>query len=286
VKQLVPWTLVGVLLAAAVPARAGEVKVSFTNGRVTLVATDASPREILGEWARLGQVRVTNLDRLTGTPVTLQLTDVPETRALETILRGTAGYVAAPRREPVSTISRYDRILLMPGVAPTVTAAAPRSQPPAGAGVGRGRPGQPPFTSFGTDRAGAGGPMSRFTQSWMTRDAGQSDPSGPAMQRPGLQSFVVAEPVLNDEAQEQTGAVPTSSQVPGVPVGQPGQAAGSAARPGEVTGTTATAPLNPYGPQNQMQAPVTNPAASPYGLPNTAAKPPAQTPVGPIKVPE
>ena len=106
-KPLVRWALVGALLAAAGPAWGGEVKLSFSHGLVTLIATDASPREILSEWARLGQVRVTNLDRLAGAPVTLQMTDVPELRALETILRGTAGYVAAPRREVVATVSGY-----------------------------------------------------------------------------------------------------------------------------------------------------------------------------------
>jgi hypothetical protein len=137
VRILACVALTGVLLAVAVPAVAGEVKVTFANGLVTIVATDASPRQILGEWAKLGQVRITNLERLTGGPVTIQITNAPEAQALETLLRGTAGYVAAPRASAgdMAALSRYDRILLMPGVAPAVVPVAP-----APTTVSRGRP--------------------------------------------------------------------------------------------------------------------------------------------------
>lgn len=128
------------LLTFAVPAWAGEVKVSFSNGLVTVLATDASPRQILAEWAKLGQVRIVNLERLGGAPVTVQMTDVPEARALETLLRGTAGFVAAPRADSTTAGSQYDRILLLPGVAPAipVTSAAPTPTP--ATAFGRGRP--------------------------------------------------------------------------------------------------------------------------------------------------
>jgi hypothetical protein len=131
--------LAAVLLIAAVPARAGDVKVSFSNGLVTIVATDASPRQILAEWAKLGQVRITNLERLAGGPLTIQLTSVPEAQALETLLRGTAGYVAAPRQAAADVaVSRYDRILLMPGTAPALPAVTPASS--SSGGINRGRP--------------------------------------------------------------------------------------------------------------------------------------------------
>jgi hypothetical protein len=141
VKTLARLTLVGVLLAAAVPARAGEVKLSFSNGGVTIIAADASPRQIMAEWAKLGQVTVTNLERLSGSPVSLQLIDVPEGQALEILLRGTAGYVAAPRAavSPAGNTSRYDRILLMPGAAPPASAVAASAPAPQPYAVGRGR---------------------------------------------------------------------------------------------------------------------------------------------------
>jgi hypothetical protein len=172
VKLLARLTLVGVLLAASVPAWAGEVKVSFSNGLVTIVATDASPRQILAEWARLGQVRITNLDRLAGGPVTLQLTNVPEAQALETLLRGTAGYVAAPRAELVAANSRYDRILLLPGVAPALPIIAATPPPAANPGFGRGRPpGLPTFDAVVDDESGSGRPMPGMIQPGMGRDA-------------------------------------------------------------------------------------------------------------------
>jgi hypothetical protein len=144
VKPLLTTIVTGVLLTVAVPGWTGEVKVSFSNGLVTLVATDASPRQILTEWARLGQVRVTNIERLAGAPVSLQLKDVSEAQALETVLRGTVGYVAAPRQAAAGSggLSRYDRIVLMPGVAPAAPAA---SSAPASQMMNRGRIGLPMF---------------------------------------------------------------------------------------------------------------------------------------------
>ncbi len=264
-KPLVRWALVGALLAAAGPAWGGEVKLSFSHGLVTLIATDASPREILSEWARLGQVRVTNLDRLAGAPVTLQMTDVPELRALETILRGTAGYVAAPRREVVATVSGYDRILLMPGLAPAIPVVAASPRPSTDTAGERGRFGQPPFGMPGGDAGSAG------TQGFAPARGGGITPLGPnrqVMQGAGRQSFVVAQPVTDDETADQPTQMPTSSQVPGLPVGSPGQASGSPARPGEMT------------------APATTPPRNPYGIQSPTVVPPGQPSTGPIKVPE
>src|SRR5262249_1633468 len=78
--------------------------------------------------ARVGQTRVVNAERIPGGPMTVQLTDVPEEQALDLLLRNVSGYVAAPRPTMVSTLSRYDRILVMPTAAaarqPLVAAAA------------------------------------------------------------------------------------------------------------------------------------------------------------------
>jgi type II secretory pathway component GspD/PulD (secretin) len=83
------------LTAAAATASAGELKLTIGNGLVTLVAKDVTIREILAEWARVGQTRIVNADKLTGGPVTLELTNVPEAQALDTVLRSAAGYVMA-----------------------------------------------------------------------------------------------------------------------------------------------------------------------------------------------
>jgi hypothetical protein len=167
VKQLARLTFAGILLGA-VPASAGDVRVSFSNGLVTVVANEATPRQILTEWARLGQVRITNLDRLSGGPVTLELIDVPEAQALETLLRGSAGYVAAPRIESMAASSSYDRILLMPGAAP--------SGPTSSMSVGRGRPSGPPaFDPDTGDDADAARPNPGMVQVG-GRDAARPDP--------------------------------------------------------------------------------------------------------------
>ena len=64
-------------------------------------------------------------ERLTGPSVTLELKDVPEGRALETLLRSASGYIAKPRSGTVGA-SSYDRILIMAASRPpAMSAAAP-----------------------------------------------------------------------------------------------------------------------------------------------------------------
>ena len=101
------------VLAAAAPA-AADLRLSFHEGRVTIEASDVPLREILAEWSRLGGTRIVGLERVVGPPVTLTLTDQPESRALEVLLRPLAGYMAAPRRDPRTGASVYDRVFLLP----------------------------------------------------------------------------------------------------------------------------------------------------------------------------
>ena len=117
-------------LAASVsaPAVAGELRLTMANGRVTLVAHDVTVRQILAEWARVGQARIVNGEKLTGGPVTIELTDVPEARALDTVLRSAAGYVMAPRTPGAPGTSQYDRIMIL---ATSRAPATPAGSPPA-----------------------------------------------------------------------------------------------------------------------------------------------------------
>lgn len=109
----------------AATVSAGELRLSIANGRVTIVAKDVSVRQILDEWGRVGQTTVVGAERLTGVPVTLELNDVPEGRALETLLRSASGYIAKPRSGTMGA-SSYDRILIMPASrAPAMSAAPP-----------------------------------------------------------------------------------------------------------------------------------------------------------------
>ena len=119
------------LVAAAIagvsgtPAAAQELKLTMANGRVTLVARDVPVRQILAEWARIGDTRIVNGDKLMGPPVTLELVDYPEGRALDLVLRQAAGYMAAPRAADAPGASLYDRILILPtSRPPAVTATA------------------------------------------------------------------------------------------------------------------------------------------------------------------
>jgi len=106
-----------------------EVHLTIRDGRVTLNAAGATVHEILVEWARIGQTKIVNAERIAGGPMTLQLTNVPEEQALDVILRSVSGYVAAPRAIVNASASRFDRILIMPpSTPPRAVAAAP--QPP------------------------------------------------------------------------------------------------------------------------------------------------------------
>src|SRR3954447_7309635 len=105
-------------LVGAVSPASAEVQVSLQNGRVTLLAKDATVRQILTEWARVGQTKIVNVERIPGGPVTLELRDVPEQQALRVLLRSLGGYVTAPRTTTVANASMFDRILVMPVVAP------------------------------------------------------------------------------------------------------------------------------------------------------------------------
>lgn len=103
------------------------VTLQFADGLVSLRAQNAPVRAILAEWARLGGSTVVNGDRVAGAPVTLELTNVPESQALDIVLRGVAGYMLGPRRAGMTGASAYDRIMILP------TSVAPRNPPPAAA---------------------------------------------------------------------------------------------------------------------------------------------------------
>jgi hypothetical protein len=124
--KIAMWS-VGVSLLT-VAAASADVQLSIANGRVSLVAKNATVRQILAEWARVGQTQIVNAERIAGGPVTLELRDVPEAQALDTVLRTVSGYMAAPRSVPVSNVSRFDRIIVMP------TSAAPPNTPARTAG--------------------------------------------------------------------------------------------------------------------------------------------------------
>ena len=56
-------------LGAATRASA-DVQLTIQDGRVTLLAKDATVKQILTEWARVGQTKIVNVERIPGGPVT------------------------------------------------------------------------------------------------------------------------------------------------------------------------------------------------------------------------
>jgi hypothetical protein len=112
---------------AAAPAARAEVQLSLRDGRVTIIAKDATIRQILAEWARVGKTKIVNAERIPGGPVTLELKDVPEAEALDVLLRTLSGYIAAPRSALMPPdASVFDSISVMPSIA----SAAPRTAGP------------------------------------------------------------------------------------------------------------------------------------------------------------
>lgn len=113
----------------AVSTAWADVQLTMQNGRVSLVAKDATVRQILTEWARVGHTKIVNMERVPGGPVTLQLIDVPESQALDVLLRTLSGYITAPRAVEAADLSLFDRIIIMPTLA--AARPAPTSAPPA-----------------------------------------------------------------------------------------------------------------------------------------------------------
>jgi len=108
-------TLLALMAVSLVGSTAGaEVRVSVRDGRVVIVANDATVAEILAEWGRVGQTRIVNADRLPPGVLTLELQDVSEQQALDVLLRETSGYLSHPRSMADPNASLFDRIVIMP----------------------------------------------------------------------------------------------------------------------------------------------------------------------------
>jgi len=147
-------TALGLLIACLLaPNVEADLRFSLSDGRVVIVAKDASVAEILAEWGRIGQTAIENADQLPTERVTLELRNVGEADALAVLLRGARAYLARPRAAIDPHTSLFERIVIvklsavqpmpeptavraaMPEVSPAVrepmpsVAFAPRSAP-------------------------------------------------------------------------------------------------------------------------------------------------------------
>ena len=121
--------ITAVVIGSASVAAAGELKLTLSNGRATLIAQDVPLRQILDEWARVGQTTIVNGDKLTGPPLTLQLVDRPEREVLDLILRSASGYIAAQRPINLAAASQFDKVMILPvSRGPVGVVSAPPSQ--------------------------------------------------------------------------------------------------------------------------------------------------------------
>jgi hypothetical protein len=201
-------------LLFAVSTASAEVRVTMQNGRVSLVAKDATVRQILTEWARVGQTKIVNVERVPGGPMTLELTNMPESQALEILLRSLSGYITAVRPVNVANLSQFDRIIIMPTLASArpVTASAP---PPVFQQSPQFQPPQPAEDDNEEEKPApnaAGAPQQRgpvfntFPQPQVV-----NPPNAPAPMQPGAPA---APPQM-----QQPGQAPAASPVPVAPYG-------------------------------------------------------------------
>jgi hypothetical protein len=128
---LMLWSLPAI--ATAEP----HVTLAMRGGLVWLSATDATPRQILAEWTRVGGTRIMNGDRLGNAPMFIQLDGVAETAALDIVLQSAGGFVATRRKPESSVTSQFDAIWIFSGAsrlassANTLPSANSRSLSPA-----------------------------------------------------------------------------------------------------------------------------------------------------------
>jgi len=131
-RKLIVWTVLAGTLAMCAADASAEVRVTMHNGRVSVVAKDATLRQILAEWARAGQAKIVNGEQVAGAPISIELTDVPERQALDILLRSVGGYLAAPRPTALPNAAFFDRIIVLPTAAPrssTVSSSVPPALP-------------------------------------------------------------------------------------------------------------------------------------------------------------
>ena len=219
-------------LAAFPPAASADVQVSIHDGHVTIIAKDATVRQILTEWARVSRTRIVNVERIPGGPVTIEMKDVPELDALDVLLRSLSGYMASPRTADTPDASQFEAIVVMPTTATPATRAAsvapapfapPSGFPQVDDDQGPPQPGQPPrgpiFNTFPQPQVAP--PQQRANVPALRPGIPQPLPdSGPQQVQPPIVFPQPAAP--NAQPTSPFGAVSTPGMI-AQPAQQPGQ---------------------------------------------------------------
>ena len=99
--------------AMATVSAAGQVQLTIRDGHVWLISSGATVQQILEEWTRVGGTRIDNAGAIPSGPLDLQLTDVTEAQALNTLLRD-ANVVVVGRARPSAQASGIERIVIVP----------------------------------------------------------------------------------------------------------------------------------------------------------------------------
>ena len=173
------WLAVGSTVLA-------DVQLSIRDGRISIVAKDATVSQILAEWAAVGQIQIVNGEKIPRDPITIELENVSEEQALDVVLRTASGYIAASRAIAVPNASRFDRIVVVPpSVVPT--------PPPPGAAPTATRVSAPPPAAYAS-----------------------APPAAPAPEYPQPPSPVVAPEPAYDNANGVNGDQPSVTVVGGI----------------------------------------------------------------------
>ena len=209
---------------AALPAAGQSVKLSFHGGKVDLSAENATVRAILTEWGRIGGTRVVNAERIAGPPITVEFKDAYEQQALESLLRGVAGYMVGQRvAAGAPTSSGFDRIVILAiSTAPRPAPVTPAVSRPPGPQPLRRLPAPVEENQDDSDDNGPNGVVA----------GGGPRPETPADLRRRLGQLLEAD--ADDNAEEPPPAPSTPANPFGITTG--------AARPGVITPVPAARP--------------------------------------------
>lgn len=118
--------LVAACCAAFAPPVSADVLVKFANGRVTVIASDATVRQILAEWSRVGGSTFVDADKIPSNErLTIRLEDQNELDAIDVLLRSVAGYMVSPVNGPTASASAVSRVFILPTSTPAPYVAPP-----------------------------------------------------------------------------------------------------------------------------------------------------------------